>query len=459
MVKVLNFNEYNKKNKLYSEKIKQFKFALHKHTMVDENGLLRDYWFIVIKDRITNVTLEFTHYSKFLRHTIKNIDIRRSETIRKKGTYICMFLNYILIDNYEKFKIDDIRNIKIEHGNRFLKTYAEGEIGLKKKTLEGNLVGKQKTLDTVLDVMDILTEFYVYIQNTYKEEARYINNKIIKKSKKETYSNSSTLQTKYEIPFNISGEFINKDNIFRDMPDKVFWIVLNLAKEHYPELRFAIALQAFAGLRSGEICNVRQAICPIGGGGVFYRKQGSKLLYFEIDIRRKYPMRSDLKDTGGIKKRRKQHVYDKYLNILKELYEEHMKILSNYNLEEGYYPMFVNRDGKAITVDSYQNKISRLLNKILLESIIDAEDAELRTYAQILTQRKLSSHCFRHWFTVMLVKEGLTPHEIAMYRGDNNLDTAIIYCRQKEELLKAIKDSNEKTIGDILFEGNGRYED
>ena len=426
--------EMNKKEaELNVELLKKIKFGMYKHVLVGEDGKLRDRWFIVTKDRETDVIFGFSPYTKLIRHTVKSIDTTKSETVRTKGGFLCMFMNYILIDNYERFRIDSIKDITVEHGNIFLEDYANGLVG-----------GESKTIDSVVKAVNRLARIYSDIKDCYKKEAKGIYGL---KWKERTEKGN----TVFISHFRIKAEGLDHgEDIFRDMPADVFEVMLGLSKIHYPELTFAIALQAFAGLRPGEVCNVRQITCPHDGGGIKYRLVGDKLSYFEVNLRNKYPMRTDLMDVGGIKKNRVQRVYDKYLPLIKELYDNHMKMLEQYNLEDGFYPMFVNNDGKAITVKTYRDKIQRLVNVYLKKELMKSENNRFRYYAQVLTQKTLAPHFLRHFFTVRLVLDNLTPHMIAEWRGDSSLETALEYCANKEELISAIYDSNAKTVNKIF---------
>jgi integrase len=58
---------------------------------------------------------------------------------------------------------------------------------------------------------------------------------------------------------------------FRELPTKAFKILLSLAFRYTPDIAFAICLQAFAGLRAEEVCNVRQEDAPAGNGIIFTR--------------------------------------------------------------------------------------------------------------------------------------------------------------------------------------------
>lgn len=410
--------------------------------MVIEDGRIQNYCFIVIREKETGVILEFTPYTQLLRFATRTIDTREYHTIRKLGVFICTFLNYVLIDKYEEFQIDDLRDITIEHGNAFLEAYARGDIG-----------GKEKTLATIEEYADRLVALYSKIKDFYKKEAKNLYKYEFKNPEWQGFNKNNNYRNrvkKYKSYFSIKvNNPIRKGTIFRDMPEEIFWIMLNLSKLYYPELTFAIALQAFAGLRPGEVCNVRQAIDP-KSAGIKYRRNGSKLTLFEINLKNKYVLRSDLKDVGGIKKKREQQVYTSYLPIIDELYKEHMKILSEYELEDGYYPMFVNRDGKALMVNSYREKIHRLVNHYLRDELLQSENSMYRHYGQLLTTNKLAPHFLRHFFTVRLVLDNVPPTTIAWWRGDNSIDTALIYCGNKEELRNAIYNSNSKIAKEIL---------
>lgn len=420
----------------YIQIIKSLKFGLYSEKLIREDRTITNKWFIVLKDRETGIPLEFTPYTRLLRYTDVTIDLRRSETIEAWGKFVCMFLNYVLIDSYELFRISDIKEVTIDIGNKFLQDYADGVVGQ-----------KDKNLKTVRASIKNLCKLYSHIKSIYKKDAKEIYKYKWKyKDDKNKYH--------YNNPFNINAErnkqiSKEKKSIFRSMPIDIFEIFLRLSEEYYPELTFAIALQAYAGLRPSEVCNVRQPIDP-RKPGIRYMKVGSKIASMTIDLGRRYEMREDGLSVGAIKKRRQQKVYTEYLDRVQELYKKHLNELSKYTLEPGFYPMFVNRDGKAITVKSYRDKIERLANIYLRKELSKSNVPSHRYYAEILSQRKLSPHFLRHYFTVLLVLDNLTPHEVAIWRGDDLLDTALIYCQNKEELMANIRAINAEIIEDIL---------
>lgn len=417
----------------YIETIQSLKFGLHKETVITEKGNIQNIWFIALKDKKTDVTLQLTPYTRLLRYSDTTIDQRRSETIKVWGQFICRFLNFVLIDNYSQFKIDDIKEVSIEIGNKFLEEYAKGNIG-----------GEEKSIQALQKEMKKLCKLYSYIKSIYKKDATKIH-----KLKWKYKDNKNRVRYNNHFSLNDNDNERLAFDIFRNMPSQIFEVFLKLSKIYYPELTFAIALQAYAGLRPGEICNVRQSIDP-KNPGVTYQKIGSRISSFNINLTKLCQMRDDGTHVGGIKKRRIQKVYTPYLGRVQELYQEHLVILERYEFDNGYYPMFVNKNGEAITVKSYREKIERLANVYLKEYLAKSDNPYFRRYAEILTQKKLSPHFLRHYFTVLLVLDNLTPHEIASWRGDKNLDSSLIYCRDKDDLLKNIKELNGDIVEDLL---------
>ena len=293
MSNVLSFNNGKQIENDYLKTIKSLKFGLYKETIVDENKMIQDKWFIVLKDKKTDVILEYTPYTRFLRYSDVTIDLRRSDTIKAWGQFVCRFLNFVLIDNYSAFKIDEIQKVTIEIGNKYISEYAKGNVG-----------SKEKSLNTVSSEVNKLSKFYSNIKDIYKKDAT----KIYKYKWK--YKNDKG-NIRYNSHFVLDASDANQPlefDIFRNMPSDIFEVFLKLCDIHYPELKFAVALQAYAGLRPGEICNVRQSIDP-RGPGVMYQKLGNTIISFDINLKQKYQMRDDGKDIGGIKKKRVQKVY------------------------------------------------------------------------------------------------------------------------------------------------------
>lgn len=195
--------------------------------------------------------------------------------------------------------------------------------------------------------------------------------------------------SKKRIPaFQVRG--ISKhDEKLRDIPTKAFKILLSLAFRYAPDIAFAICLQAFAGLRAGEVCNVKQEGSPMGNGLMFTRIEG-RITKIEIDILRELPMRSDGIICGGIKKERIQCVYPPFIEAFAAAYEHHKKFLARRKFERDYRPMFINNKGLAMTYDDYANRFRALVENHFRAVLLECDDPELRIYGQMLYENSLT---------------------------------------------------------------------
>lgn len=438
--KVVKFPTIKIVDEHYFENVKRYKFGLYSHKMTYQDGTWKEHWFIALKDRRTNVVLELTPYSRYLRFVRRNrnVDFRRPETLRTRGSFICLFLNYVLIDKCEEFRITNLKDITLEHGNRFLQAYANGEVTKNRK--------KQKTIEKM--IIEV-ARFYTWLQHIHGKSAIHIHKFEMIEKVEFKYRDSEKSDYSLNTPFQIHVSPRVDDPIFRDIPDKAFWTLIKLSRIYYPEITLGLCLQAFAGLRVGEVCNVRQDICPLDGGGIVYRKIGGKLASFKINLKNKYPMRSDGVDVGSIKRYRNQIVYTKFLPYLVPIYEEHMAWLKIQNIDKGFYPLFVDSNGMAMTTQNYRKKFKRLVHEHLVDVLIQSDDYEMQIYGQMLMKEELSTHALRHWFTVHLVLNNEPIHSIADWRGDIDDNTALIYVNNKSELRKLHKKANESILVDI----------
>ena len=113
---------------------------------------------------------------------------------------------------------------------------------------------------------------------------------------------------------------------------------MNLAVRYTPDIAFAIGLQAFGGLRPGEVCNVRQEASQ-KGAGILFTFIDVRLVKAEIDLTHEYAMRSDGVVCGNIKKERRQCIYPPFLEAFRTLYKYHLEYLKIHAFEPEYCPM------------------------------------------------------------------------------------------------------------------------
>jgi integrase len=217
-------------------------------------------------------------------------------------------------------------------------------------------------------------------------------------------------------------------------------------------------LQAFAGLRAGEACNVRQEGSPFGNGLIFTRI-GGDVRKIEIDITRKLPMRSDGVIIGRIKRERKQCVYPPFIQAFCATYEHHKAWLAAHSFEADYCPMFVNSKGLAMTYKDYDYRFKKLVTKHFRKTLITSEDPEMRIYGQLLYENRLGLHSLRHWFSAQLALRGEDIAQIQYWRGDKSPESALVYLQNKGDLIRELKSGGEFLTEILLNEGARQFDE
>ena len=112
--------------------------------------------------------------------------------------------------------------------------------------------------------------------------------------------------------------------IFRDIPNSVFEILINRVMVDVPDLLMLVALSAFGGLRPSEACNVRRTDSPLGPG-VRFSLFNNEIQEINIDLKSERNLRSDFVPVGKIKKERIQRIYPAFLPIFYDCYNIYMK--------------------------------------------------------------------------------------------------------------------------------------
>lgn len=402
---------------------KDYRYGLYKHKLVTEDNEIYTRSFIVIKNRF-DVIVRFTRLHNFAGVYEGKIFAPVCADAEAKMYYICAMLNYVFIDHYDEFKITHVFTINREMLEQFFRDYAEETLA------DGSRRGQQSIEKCVKSV----TLFFQKLRRKYGARVLLSEPDII--IEKPVYSHGK-VRIKKVPSFQVRG-FIKTKPVLRELPTKAFRVLLDLAFRYTPDIAFAICLQAFAGLRAGEVCNVRQESSPLGNGIVFTYFEGvaNKV---EINLTRELQLRSDGVITGKIKKERIQCVYPPFLKAFCTAYERHKLFLAAKQFEGGYRPMFINKKGMAMTYDDYALRFSMLVDERLKPAMLNSGDAECRVYGQMLCEKRLVLHLLRHWFTVQLVLNGEDIAQVQYWRGDKSPESAFTYLQNKGELVKELK--------------------
>lgn len=404
-----------------------YRYAVYEHRLVTTDGLAYTRSFIVLKNRY-GVIVRFTKLHCFTGAHNGKIYRQQASDVKQRLYYICMMLNYVLIDHYDIYGVDHVFKVTKDMLTAFFMDYAH----------EKKVNGKYRGPDSIERCVHAVALFFSKLIYKYGGYVALKRNELYIPKEIRTPRGIKTIS----VPdFQITGVPEQKD-IFRDIPTKAFQILLNHAVRFAPDIAFAIALQAFAGLRPGEVCSVRQEGSPKGPGLLFIRADG-RIVRAEIDLRHEYAMRSDGVICGKIKKERAQGVYPAFLPVFQRLYEMHKEYLAGREFEKDYCPMFVNARGMAMTYEDYSNRFRDLVDNHFRPALLRQDDQELRIYGQMLCEHTLGPHALRHWFSVQLVLRGEDIAQLQFWRGDLSPQSAFDYLMNKGDLIRELEEANE----------------
>ncbi|MCL2775537.1 MAG: hypothetical protein FWD71_19665 [Oscillospiraceae bacterium] len=388
--------------------------------------------FIVIKNRF-GLIARFTNLHNYVGVYDGKVFAPLVSDAEKKLRYVSIMLNYVLIEHYAKFHIDHVFRITREALECFFRDYAQGILP------DGTHRGKQSVEKCVTAVV----MFFRKLHRKFGVAVILTENDLV--SDVTIYDKRGRPQQRKHPMFQAKG-FINHKKAFRELPTKAFQILLNLAFRYAPDIAFGICLQAFAGLRAGEVCNVRQEGSPHGNGLIFtyFEDEPRKI---EIDLTHELPLRSDGVICGKIKKERKQCVYPPFIRAFCSAYERHKEFLATRSFDTEYCPMFINEKSLAMTYKDYSRRFAVLVQNHFRSALLESDDNECRIYGQLLYENRLNTHALRHWYSVQLVLRGENIAQVQYWRGDDNPTSAFEYLQNKGDLIKELEN-----VGGVLAE-------
>jgi integrase len=408
-----------------------YRYGVYKHRLTAPDGSVYNRPFIVIRNW-RSVIVRFTNLHNYAGVYADKVFLPLVSDAEKTLYYVCRMLNYVLIEHYVEFGTDDVLKINRTALEAFFRDYA-----LKAKP-DGSFRGAQSIEKCVGSVV----AFFRNLRRKFGERVLLADSDLV--TEKLIRTKRGDVASKKVPAFQVRG-IRSRNEAFRELPTKAFKTLLNLAFRYAPDIAFALCLQAFAGLRASEVCNVRQENSPLGGGIVFARI-GDDVRKIEIDLTREAPLRGDGVSVGKIKNERIQCVYPPFIDAFVAAYKFHLQYLSEHSFEADYAPMFVNARGKAMTYTDYSRRFNALVTDHLRPALLESDDPECKLYGQLLYENKLGLHSLRHWFSVQLVLNGEDIAQIQYWRGDTNPSSAFVYLQNKGDLVREL----ERTSADFI---------
>lgn len=406
--------------------MRRLRFSTYTHQLILKNGLIVTRKFIVLRDTETKTIVFFTDFHKYVNGDKNAVAKSISEDGNKRHTYVVKFLNHVFFTS--EHPIEKLTDITLEIIADFLNAYGMGEL-----QEDDNLRSEATVKRCVTVIIDFLDEL------TRQEDCRLKNKDLYKEVEYRT--RKGKIRTKKVPVFEV--RFIPKETyILRDMPEKVFALLMNRIRTHYPDILMTAAASAFAGLRPGETVNIRRRDSVLGPGLKFTIEDG-EVIDISIDLTKELNLRSDHVRVAGIKKERTAKVYPAFLNLFYEFYLEYMKYMEGRAYEEEYGPLSVNQRGKAMTYSDYRNRFKKVVND-MIPICLESDDPEVVRYGMLLQEHSLGPHVLRHWFSVKLVLFGEDVAGLMYYRGDKSPESALTYLQDKSELNKRYEKMNNE---------------
>lgn len=397
-------------------------------SILSEAGV-RDYYpCIVLYEESTNVPIEYTGYERYLCNLQKS-ELLKGKTLAKKAYAVCHFLNYVL-------KNTNINSLS-ECTNNVIRDFFKS---MKKKDgTEYDPLSLEENKGFIIDFLSLY-----YDSNSDLLHFNYDGDKLkFYKFVKDENNKKICIEGKSKLGLKRKRKTHKKNRI---LIYEHLDLLLYVAKKYDPELELGIAMQAFSGIREGEVVNVTCGRVKIKPGNF---KSHNKIV---IGLTEKAPyfQKWDKKtDPGSIKKPREQEVYKDFIFRIKQLYDYHISLMESkgYSVDKDA-PLFINKQGKPMTVQTYQNRVRTLFYERFIPALeIYCEQqgtySENIAYIDAYKNEYPGAHMFRHWFTMyLLTKAKLTQSEIAKWRGDENEKSMIDYVHENDDMICAFRESS-----------------
>lgn len=176
-----------------------------------------------------------------------------------------------------------------------------------------------------------------------------------------------------------------------------------------------------------------------------------------IDLSNEYVLRDDMVDTGNIKKEKKRKVYPRYLAEFCRGYQIYMHYLEGKKYEEKYGPLTINRDGKAMTYDSFYYHFKKVIKEVI-PIMLSSDDREIVSYGLMIQQYGIAPHIFRHYFSLRMADEGASLAELMQFRGDSTKDASLVYLQNKSMLTKEVEFVSNQAFAFNLWRASKIYD-
>ncbi|MCY9694545.1 hypothetical protein [Paenibacillus alginolyticus] len=405
---------------------KNFVFVTREVKTTIANGRTVSYMSIALQDKRDQFLI--THpVTDFIRSRYAGLN--NNNTQKAPAEAIKRFLNWLLIEQSEKYELKSYEDLGIHHGKDYLE-----HLGMVRNNKRS----------TVMAADRYLTEFYYFLH-----KKRVIPIEI--QMKRNMAGNEVPVSPFIEAGVSFPEEDKAEITKITDFPDlKLIPMFIDTAIEVAPEIAFGIYVQLFGGVRKGEVVNLSRGSIIAKGS---YGSKGLKLII--KDRPELFNRLSDL-SKNRVKSPRTQPV--QVISTLPILYKHLLERLDQKKSGNPAQPLFLDENNDAMSGAVYEKRFKRVK-----DAFINKLTKMNSPHLHLIKKYNWSTHIGRGIYTNLMARFVKSPMELALLRGDKSLDAALRYMslmRVINEVHQGLEDMyNSTAIDRLKRQYNDSYSD
>lgn len=426
--------------KSLSARRNEFIYRVSQTRVTTAEGKSLDFPCIALYHRESGIPAGYPGYERWL-YEMQKAEAQGSETLRKKAIHLCSFLNFLLLntscDGPEDVTITDLRNFFVSYKTR----------------PDGAARDPQEWTRGITDVMKFMHSYVSYNRDVVPckvtPEDLITPVSITLKDGKRSVVTDKANRLYVKPP-------VKEKKKYRLLLHGHLDLLLYEARKHDPMILPAIMLQAYAGLREGEVVN-----CTVSNITRVYAGFG-RIGKVVIDLTSPAAFaegHGGRTGFGAIKVPRRQEVYPDFIDAVTRCLDDHeARLRADGHPTEGGEPLFYNAWGRPLSVSAYSSRLKNLFYSHFLpdlKKVCMAQDtwAENAPYIEAYEKEYPGGHMLRHWFTMYLLQcTPLKDEEVSHWRGDADITSMADYIHVNAGFISAFREAVFTVQGALLEE-------
>ncbi|MBY0091429.1 site-specific integrase [Priestia aryabhattai] len=381
-------------------------------------------------------------FTSFIKEIYENDISSNINTLAKVAGNVVAFLNFIIdrIQEHDELfvGIKAVKDIKAVHAAKFI-CYKTAQ-GLQRRTVRG--------------YGGTLLSFFQWLKDKgYSDEEvviRWVERARTVDRKKEFYKTPLAPFKQYGANYPTKKTLKPTKEKLKDFGDeddderrKMTEYLINLSRDIAPEIALGLCLQFYGGLRKGEVVNLTKAEFNIEyrrSMEVMIRDNRALLFSRLIDTKKENPKRLSYLNTDLAR----QTIFD--TNLVWDVYDEHFRNLDRLRGEGRLAvttAVFIDNNGNPMSAKVYEKRFMKV-KKAFIRSLRGHKNYDL------FNGHVWNTHIGRGVFTNFLVSMNFLPAQIAIARGDRNLNSALDYIDKaftKKQIREAVNELKSVKTG------------